>query len=183
MGFHRGETPSWINHTYMKYKLPFIHLGLYRVLYVANEGQTLSEAFSFVVCICLIWLCKCTKYHWNLYAWRTQRANSTYVDTSCCIYLCILSNLIIVKFLEEDVYRLRTQRARSGSLNYVCWICLFVCSSIQFLFPWKRSLQTMDAKCLITCELYSLFIMYDVLDDSIIIYWSTLLLQNVSPSR
>ena len=116
--------------------------------------------FRCVVFICLIWLCNCTKYHWNLYGWRTQRANSTYVNTSCCICLCILLNLIISKFLEEDVYRRRTQRTNSSSLNYVCWICLFICSSIQFLIPWKRSLQTMDAKCLITCVLYSLFIMY-----------------------
>jgi hypothetical protein len=41
----------------------------------------------------------------------------------------------------------------------------------------------MDAKFLITCVLYSLFIMYDVYDDSIIICSSTLLLQNLSPSR
>ena len=40
----------------------------------------------------------------------------------------------------------------------------------------------MDAKYLITGVLYSLFIMYDV-HDSIIIYWSTLLLQDWSPSR
>jgi len=105
-----------------------------RVLYVANEDQTLSDASPFVVCICLVWLCNCTKYHWNLYGRRTQRANST----SCCICLCILLNLIISEFLEEDVYRRRTQRANSSSLNYVCRICLFVCSSVQFFIPWKE---------------------------------------------
>jgi hypothetical protein len=65
--------------------------------------QALSDAFSFVVCICLIWLCNCTQYHWNLYGRRTQRANSTYVNTSCCICLCILLNLIIL-----CVHRLQT---------------------------------------------------------------------------
>ena len=81
-----------------------------RVLYVANEEQTLSDAFPFVVYICLVWLCNCTKYHWNLYGRRTQRPNSTYVNTSCCICPCILLNLII------------------------------------FRIPWRRRLQTTDAK-------------------------------------
>ena len=81
-----------------------------RVLYVADEEQTLSNAFPSVFCICLVWLCNCFQYHWNFNGRRTQRANSTYLNTSCCICLCVLLNLIF------------------------------------FRIPWRRHLQTTDAK-------------------------------------
>ena len=155
----------------------------FRVLYVANAEQTLSDAFPFVVCICLVWLCNCTKYHWNLYERRTQKANSTYVNTSCCICLCIL--LILIIFRIPWRRRLQTTDAK-GYLELLklrvlnLSVCMFKYSIFNSL---KRSLQTMDATCLITCMLYSLFIMYDVHDDNIIIYWRTLLLQDWSTSR